>query len=101
MSKLAHRDISPMLQKLRNFLLGREHTNALRFEDGLAARTQEAPNLPEGPHHRIFSNYYALRDARRELAPPTRVTYSNLLIGKSNKIMKLPKPGKPYGWDQH
>lgn len=33
------------------FKLQRSHTIALRFEDGIAARTQPDPELPDGPAH--------------------------------------------------
>ncbi|XP_055549899.1 NADH dehydrogenase [ubiquinone] 1 alpha subcomplex subunit 7-like isoform X1 [Wyeomyia smithii] len=81
MSTFIRRDISPLLRELRNFLLGRKHTNALRFENGLAARTQPPPSLPEGPNHKVYSNYYALRDARREVVSPMDIT-SIKSIGK-------------------
>ncbi|XP_055549900.1 NADH dehydrogenase [ubiquinone] 1 alpha subcomplex subunit 7-like isoform X2 [Wyeomyia smithii] len=98
MSTFIRRDISPLLRELRNFLLGRKHTNALRFENGLAARTQPPPSLPEGPNHKVYSNYYALRDARREVVSPMDIT-SIKSIGKRTEPIKLPKPGKSYGWD--
>ncbi|XP_058061691.1 NADH dehydrogenase [ubiquinone] 1 alpha subcomplex subunit 7-like [Anopheles bellator] len=100
MSKVVRRDIGPLLQELRNFLLGRKHTNALRFEDGIAARTQPPPNLPDGPAHKLAANHYVLRDARREVAPPVDVTTQKLLTEKGSST-KLPTPGKSYGWDKH
>ncbi|XP_055641067.1 NADH dehydrogenase [ubiquinone] 1 alpha subcomplex subunit 7-like [Toxorhynchites rutilus septentrionalis] len=100
MAKIIHRDIGPMLQNLRNFLLGRNHTNALRFEDGIAARTQPPPNLPDGPAHKLSANHYAVRDARREVAPPITLS-SQALLGETSSRGKLPTPGKMYGWDKH
>ncbi|XP_059610764.1 NADH dehydrogenase [ubiquinone] 1 alpha subcomplex subunit 7 [Phlebotomus argentipes] len=100
MANAARRDVSPLLQRVRAFLLGREHTIALRFEDGIAARTQPPPDVPGGPAHKLSANYYVNRDARREVQPPTDVNQALLGEGKSaGEAKKLPTPGKPYPWD--
>jgi len=102
MSKVVRRDISPFLQDIRNFLLGRKHTNALRFEDGLAARTQPPPELPNGPSHKYSANYYLARDARRDVSPPSVIaTNQKMIIGISTQRTKLPTPGTSYRWDEH
>lgn len=109
--KVKPRDISPLLQKLRNFLLGREHTNALRFAEGVSARTQPPPNLPEGPAHLLANNYYYSRDGRREVRPPVlladagRIAVSEggtEVISSGSAVAvgkKPPTPGKPWKWD--
>uniref|UniRef100_A0A1L8DDG7 NADH dehydrogenase [ubiquinone] 1 alpha subcomplex subunit 7 n=1 Tax=Nyssomyia neivai TaxID=330878 RepID=A0A1L8DDG7_9DIPT len=101
MASSARRDISPFLRSLRNFLLGRSHTNALRFEDGIAARTQPQPDIPGGPAHKLSANYYVNRDARREVKPPVDVTQVLLSDGstEANQTVKIPTPGKAYTWD--
>ncbi|GAB0099267.1 NADH dehydrogenase [Sergentomyia squamirostris] len=99
MANAIRRDISPFLRDLRNFLLGRSHTNALRFEDGIADRTQPPPDIPGGPSHKLSANYYVKRDGRREVKPPQDVTQVLLTEGKSPEKPKLPTPGKPYAWD--
>lgn len=68
-----HRAYSPIIQKLRNLLLGRVDNNPLRFLDQCADRPGPEPNLPEGPSHKLFSNYYHTRDARREVTFPTMI----------------------------
>ena len=104
------RDVSPLVQKLRNFLLGRQHTNALRFEEGVSARTQPPPDLPEGPAHKLSANYYYARDGRREVRPPTLLADSTpaLSAGSAQAITggssaeggkKPPTPGRIWQWD--
>ncbi|KAF5289299.1 hypothetical protein FQA39_LY15137 [Lamprigera yunnana] len=70
MGKVNMRDVSPMLQKLRDILSGRTHISPLRFPHEVASRSPQHPNLPEGPHHTLNNNYYFARDARREVEPP-------------------------------
>lgn len=61
--------------------------NPLRFEDGLAARTQPPPTVPGGPAHQYSANYYSTRDPRREVAPPTILAENkkNLIAGPTEK----------------
>uniref|UniRef100_A0A1B0DBL9 NADH dehydrogenase [ubiquinone] 1 alpha subcomplex subunit 7 n=1 Tax=Phlebotomus papatasi TaxID=29031 RepID=A0A1B0DBL9_PHLPP len=101
MANAARRDISPILREVRSFLLGRKHTNALRFEDGVAARTQPPPDIPGGPAHKLSANYYVNRDARRLVKPPSDCTRVLLTEGEkgSASAAKLPTPGKTYAWD--
>ncbi|KAG7303470.1 hypothetical protein JYU34_011990 [Plutella xylostella] len=106
MSKVPLRDISPLMQALRNFLLGRKHTNALRFEPLVSKRTQPPPQIPDGVTHKHAHNYYYTRDVRREVAPPADVT-KLLLEPSSDKgepkqaANVVPTPGKLYHWDKH
>ncbi|CAD7087177.1 unnamed protein product [Hermetia illucens] len=101
----ARRDIAPFLSGLRNFLLGRSHNLALRFEDGLANRTQPQPILPDGPSHELSANYYFNRDARRLVAPPLDVTHHKLLESTAGAkglpagTASLPTPGKIHNFD--
>uniref|UniRef100_A0A1A9W2A1 NADH dehydrogenase [ubiquinone] 1 alpha subcomplex subunit 7 n=1 Tax=Glossina brevipalpis TaxID=37001 RepID=A0A1A9W2A1_9MUSC len=99
----ARRDIAPFLQRLRAFLLGREHTLALRFEDGLADRTQPPPDVPGGPAHILSANYYCARDPRRDVEPPIDLVQQKLLSagkdGGKTGGAKLPTPGPMYSWD--
>ncbi|XP_023307789.2 NADH dehydrogenase [ubiquinone] 1 alpha subcomplex subunit 7 [Lucilia cuprina] len=97
---VARRDIGPFLQRIRAFLLGREHTLALRFEDGLADRTQPPPDVPGGPAHVLSANYYCTRDPRRLVNPPIDLVQQKLLAGEDAKFAaKLPTPGQVYKWD--
>ncbi|XP_052739171.1 NADH dehydrogenase [ubiquinone] 1 alpha subcomplex subunit 7 [Bicyclus anynana] len=107
MSKVPLRDISPIMQAIRNFLLGRKHTTALRSEHLIAARTQPPPQIPDGVSHKHAHNYYYSRDARREVAPPLDVTQK--LIADSSADKGTPKaaanvrptPGPLFQWDKH
>ncbi|KAI5635489.1 NADH:ubiquinone oxidoreductase subunit b14.5a (Complex i-B14.5a) domain-containing protein [Phthorimaea operculella] len=106
-SKVPLRDIGPLMQAFRNFLLGRKHNNALRFEPNLAARTQPPPEIPPGPTHKHAHNYYYTRDARREVHPPIDVTTIKMLEASSDKgapkraANRVPTPGQVYQWDKH
>ncbi|KAI8442257.1 hypothetical protein MSG28_005827 [Choristoneura fumiferana] len=105
-AKVAVRDISPILQAFRNFLLGRKHTLALRFEPMLAARTQPPPEIPDGVAHKHAHNYYYTRDARRDVTPPTDVTKVLLEATNDKGAPKAaatvaPTPGRLYHWDKH
>ncbi|KAJ3633453.1 hypothetical protein MTP99_010403 [Tenebrio molitor] len=98
------RDVSPFLKTCRDFLLGRSHTLAVRFQDDLATRSPPLPDLPDGPSHCLSENYYCGRDARREVAPPEVIMPEQKLIdaGESSQGAQRPQrrtPGQVYHWD--
>ncbi|KAJ0173035.1 hypothetical protein K1T71_011211 [Dendrolimus kikuchii] len=105
-AKVPLRDISPIMQAMRDFLLGRKLTNALRFEPLVSARTQPPPEIPDGPSHKHAHNYYYTRDARREVAPPLDCN-KKLIEASSDKgapkqpVNVRPIPGQIYHWDKH
>ena len=70
------------------FVFQRPHTNALRWEDGIAARVQPQPVLPDGPAHKHSANYYLSRDARREVAPPTLLSSQKLIADGDSRFVK-------------
>ncbi|CAH2052017.1 unnamed protein product, partial [Iphiclides podalirius] len=104
--KVNFRDISPALQTFRDFLLGRNHKKALRFQPLLSARTQPQPELPDGVSHKHAHNYYYTRDGRREVAPPMDLTKQLLTDGAEKgtpreATISIPRPGKVHQWDHH
>ncbi|XP_030748125.1 NADH dehydrogenase [ubiquinone] 1 alpha subcomplex subunit 7-like [Sitophilus oryzae] len=98
--KVQFHDVNPFLQRVRAFLLGREHTLAVRFQDLLATRSPPPPVLPDGPAHKLSANYYFTRDARREVGPPEVISPLPKQIEASGATeVKRITPGKPYSWD--
>eukprot|EP00096_Caligus_rogercresseyi_P004182 TRINITY_DN1834_c0_g1_i1.p1 TRINITY_DN1834_c0_g1~~TRINITY_DN1834_c0_g1_i1.p1 ORF type:complete len:108 (-),score=31.67 TRINITY_DN1834_c0_g1_i1:621-944(-) len=91
------REVSPFLVKLRHFLLGRDNSNALRFQQGLAERPGPAAALPDGPHHKLSNNHYYARDARREVTKPKELGLTALGDG-SKQIEKRAKSITPGGY---
>ena len=89
--KVAVRDISPMLQAFRRFLLGRDPVNPLRFEQGVASRNGPDANLKPGPAHKVAANYYFSRDARREVQFPTPLAENSKAA--ATKAIISEKPG--------
>ncbi|EDW70279.2 uncharacterized protein ND-B14.5AL [Drosophila virilis] len=65
-----HREISPFLKLVRDFLLGRKHVTHHRYADTVSPRTQANPDIPADASTRLFGIQYYLRDARRQMRPP-------------------------------
>lgn len=114
MSNKSFRDVGPVIKFLRKKMVGvsidnfipfyihiqltiyekcfvivyfqRDLPNPLRFEPNYANRTQPDPELPDGPSHRLFGNYYYSRDARRKVETPLQ------LVGPE-ELKKLSDPG--------
>ncbi|KAF7284025.1 NADH dehydrogenase [ubiquinone] 1 alpha subcomplex subunit 7-like [Rhynchophorus ferrugineus] len=97
--KVQFHDVNPFIQKIRDFLLGRKHTLALRFQDNLASRSPPQPILPDGPSHKLSANYYYTRDARREVSPPQIVSPVQKQIPGETSSVKRITPGEIYKWD--
>ncbi|XP_015519698.1 NADH dehydrogenase [ubiquinone] 1 alpha subcomplex subunit 7 [Neodiprion pinetum] len=96
-----HRSVTGMVNLIRKLLRGKDHVNALRFADCLAARTQPPPEIPGGPYHKTSKIYYFTRDARREVQPPTVIATSHQIAssGQVSTEVKPVTPGKVFECD--
>lgn len=72
-----------------------------RFQDTIATRSPPPPVLPDGPAHKLASNYYYSRDARREVSPPEVIAPKPKQIEGGEKLdpCKRITPGNVYNWD--
>ncbi|XP_065657232.1 NADH dehydrogenase [ubiquinone] 1 alpha subcomplex subunit 7 isoform X2 [Hydra vulgaris] len=88
------------LQRIVNFLTGKEYNMQLRYAVDQVKRTQNLPNLPPGVAHKLSKNYYGLtRDYRRDVAPPKSVTKSSMQLkaGETQLVrLKLVSPGEVF-----
>ncbi|RUS86620.1 hypothetical protein EGW08_005636 [Elysia chlorotica] len=97
------RNISRILQKIRNWLLSHDELKSThRYEGYIAKRSQPKPNLPPGVSNKLSDNYYYTRDGRREVEKPT-VVYNAaqklLQGGEAASLPKAPVPGLGYDWE--
>ncbi|GFN91327.1 NADP dehydrogenase [ubiquinone] 1 alpha subcomplex subunit 7 [Plakobranchus ocellatus] len=97
------RNVTRILQKLRNWLLSHDELKSThRYEGYIAKRTQPKPNIPPGVSSKLADNYYCTRDGRREVEPPTVVyNASQKMLGEgaSAQTSKAPLPGIGYNWE--
>lgn len=105
---MATREIGPVLQKMREVLLGRRHMNNLRFPHVVATRDWDSvpANLPPGPSHLLSANGYYTRDGRREVHPPTVLADGAKALesgeGAAPAVMnKMKTPARVYAYSEH
>ncbi|XP_044753016.1 NADH dehydrogenase [ubiquinone] 1 alpha subcomplex subunit 7-like [Coccinella septempunctata] len=102
-ARIQIREVSPLLKKVREFLLGRPHTLALRFDPDVATRNPPQPDIPDGPSHRLDNNYYCTRDGRSLVQPPevvaTNTDIKLLESGKTGVQVRNRLPGNVWQWD--
>lgn len=69
--KILPRDVSPMFQKIREFLLGHSHIKHTRFEHLISPRSIPPPEIPHrGCNPKYHDHYYFNRHALNSIKPP-------------------------------
>lgn len=68
--KFPHRDVSTVLQRIRELLLGRKHTLHLRFPKAIAPRTIPPVDLSRNLDSKYSEQYYYTRSAMDSVKPP-------------------------------
>ncbi|CAH2982146.1 unnamed protein product [Chilo suppressalis] len=68
--KWAFRDVSILLQEIRNFLLGRKHTLHPRFPLKVSPRSIPPADIPRAPEYKYSNQYYYERNAFDSVKPP-------------------------------
>lgn len=105
----ARREVYPLLEKFRNWLIGRPYKSHLRWADEMSPRPGPPPVLPESSFVTISANQYHKRDFRRKVAPPVVVDAGQKLIAAEAKddslppaptVSGIPVPGRPYEWKE-
>lgn len=100
------RDINNILKLFRNFLLGRTHNTAHRFEDKVSPRNYPPLHPESFQTKKLSSNFYYQKNSRLEVDKPIIIKGKNQIIDRrpidtSSRHFGLPTPGKVYEWDNH
>ncbi|CAH8625713.1 unnamed protein product [Schistosoma guineensis] len=94
---------------VRDFLIGREYNNSLRYAEQCSKRTQPPAYLPNGINDKISHNDYFARDGRREVKKPVDIYVSGLKRLEAGSESKHPYalsksvgvvPGQKFNWDK-
>ncbi|XP_063627016.1 uncharacterized protein LOC134798574 [Cydia splendana] len=121
MSKLDFRDVSWLLRKFRQFLLGRKHDIPnlhVRFPPRISPRSIPTPSIPRGPEYinKYYDQWYMDRCAKDGVKPPIVGPLGEgpsypLDCTKTPRITTVkptevnfacpPTPGTPWWWDGH
>ncbi|RVE51313.1 hypothetical protein evm_003993 [Chilo suppressalis] len=106
--KWAFRDVSILLQEIRNFLLGRKHTLHPRFPLKVSPRSIPPADIPRAPEYKYSNQYYYERNAFDSVKPPVVAPVAeggglsrNTVAAENICLSRLPTPGHPWAWDGH
>lgn len=100
------RDINNTLKIFRNFLLGRKHNTAHRFEETMSSRDYPPLCSKSFQTKKLSSNFYYQRNPRQEVDKPKIIKdeknqiIDRIPIKTSSRHFGIPTPGKVYQWDK-